>query len=419
MVLHFAPCSPLLAPCLNNKLFFFDELADIDQCVAHATKGCIDAHIREAGYFFERHIGIVAQDDYLTLLRRKHVDQMANAIVGLILDHTHFAVWIIAFEYFRQFVMFVSPRRKRDWMLWTALVCFLIGLVLGALDDLGVCRMGPLTEYAAWYGFCAFMIFTTFMFAREFGAIAISPANLAATLDHRVAMRTDELSADNAELQEEVRERRRAQETLVAHERRLEAVYEGTWDAVWLLSKEGVIDCNRRTLEMFGYATKEDFARAYPAALSPEFQADGQETRVLRAAVIQSAIETGHRTFAWTHRRANGELFPAEVLLSAFEYEGRMVWQATIRDMTERKRMETALRESEQRMADIINSLPDPTFVIDSQHRVIAWNRAIEEQTGVKREDMLGKGNYEYSLPYHGDRRPLSLIHISEPTRPY
>ncbi len=325
---------------------------------------------------------------------------------------TMFFVWIIAFEYFRQFVMFVSPRRKRDWMLWTALVCFLIGLVLGALDDLGVFRMGPLTEYAAWYGFCAFMIFTTFMFAREFGAIAISLENLAATLEQRVAMRTDELSAANAELQEEVRERRRAQETLVAHERRLEAVYEGTWDAVWLLSKEGVIDCNRRTLEMFGYATKEDFARAYPAALSPEFQADGQETRALRAAVIQSAIETGHRTFAWTHRRANGELFPAEVLLSAFEYEGRMVWQATIRDMTERKRMETALRESEQRMADIINSLPDPTFVIDSQHRVIAWNRAIEEQTGVKREDMLGKGNYEYSLPYHGDRRPLLVDQI-------
>src|SRR5688572_17532787 len=39
LVEHFAPCSLLLAPCLNNKLFFFNELADIDQRVAHTTKG--------------------------------------------------------------------------------------------------------------------------------------------------------------------------------------------------------------------------------------------------------------------------------------------------------------------------------------------------------------------------------------------
>ena len=41
--------------------------------------------------------------------------------------------------------------------------------------------------------------------------------------------------------------------------------------------------------------------------------------------------------------------------------------------------------------------------------KVIAWNHAIEEMTGVNAEEMLGKGNYEYSLPFYGMRRPILI----------
>ena len=51
-------------------------------------------------------------------------------------------------------------------------------------------------------------------------------------------------------------------------------------------------------------------------------------------------------------------------------------------DITEQKRTESALLESRQRLADIIEFLPDPTMVIDQEGKVIAWNRAIEEMTG-------------------------------------
>ncbi|MCU0485862.1 MAG: GAF domain-containing protein [Anaerolineales bacterium] len=71
------------------------------------------------------------------------------------------------------------------------------------------------------------------------------------------------------------------------------------------------------------------------------------------------------------------------------------------------KRQEQLARETQRRMADIIEFLPDATLVIDSTGRVIAWNRAIEEMTGVKAADMLGKGNYEYALPFYGERVPL------------
>jgi PAS domain S-box-containing protein len=78
-------------------------------------------------------------------------------------------------------------------------------------------------------------------------------------------------------------------------------------------------------------------------------------------------------------------------------------------DLTELIRAERAIQESERRLADIISFLPDATLVIDGENRVMAWNRAIEEMTGVKASEMLGKGNYEYALPFYGERRPILI----------
>ena len=79
------------------------------------------------------------------------------------------------------------------------------------------------------------------------------------------------------------------------------------------------------------------------------------------------------------------------------------------REITIRELAQSALKESEQRLANIIDFLPDATFVIDDQGKVIAWNKAIEVMTGIKALYMLGKSNYEYSLPFHGERRPILI----------
>ena len=63
----------------------------------------------------------------------------------------------------------------------------------------------------------------------------------------------------------------------------------------------------------------------------------------------------------------------------------------------------------------IVDFLPDATFVIDREGKVIAWNRAMEEMTGVKAADILGKGNYEYALPFYGERRPILIDHLLKP----
>ncbi|OPZ75652.1 MAG: Cyclic di-GMP phosphodiesterase response regulator RpfG [Firmicutes bacterium ADurb.Bin456] len=80
-----------------------------------------------------------------------------------------------------------------------------------------------------------------------------------------------------------------------------------------------------------------------------------------------------------------------------------------VEDITERLRSERAREEAGRRLTEIIELLPDATFVIDSEGKVIYWNKAIEEMTGVPKEDIIGKGNYEYALPFYGDRRPILI----------
>ncbi|BDZ70992.1 PAS domain S-box-containing protein [Methanobacterium petrolearium] len=87
-------------------------------------------------------------------------------------------------------------------------------------------------------------------------------------------------------------------------------------------------------------------------------------------------------------------------------YQGSLIGVINI---TERKKTEMALKESKQRLSGIIEFLPDATFAIDNKGKVIAWNKAIENMTGFKAQNMIGKGNYEYSLPFYGMRRPILI----------
>ena len=84
-------------------------------------------------------------------------------------------------------------------------------------------------------------------------------------------------------------------------------------------------------------------------------------------------------------------------------------------EIRERGRVEETLRESEKRLFQIIDFLPDATFAIDSDGKILAWNRAIEEMTGIKAEEMVGKGDYEYSVPFYGVRRPILIDLVFSP----
>ena len=98
-----------------------------------------------------------------------------------------------------------------------------------------------------------------------------------------------------------------------------------------------------------------------------------------------------------TLRRRVAELQDIEVRLASME------------------RAESARRAADQRLVDAVEFLPDAAFVIDQEKRIIAWNRACEIMTGVKKEALLGRGEYAYAEPFFGERRPILIDLLDVP----
>lgn len=108
--------------------------------------------------------------------------------------------------------------------------------------------------------------------------------------------------------------------------------------------------------------------------------------------------------------RKDGSLVDVELSGVPVIIDGKQTGVIAIyHDLSELKRAEEAIIESQRRLTDIINFLPDATLVIDGEGNVIAWNRAMEGMTGITAEEMLGKGDYEYALPFYGERLPILI----------
>jgi PAS domain S-box-containing protein len=122
-------------------------------------------------------------------------------------------------------------------------------------------------------------------------------------------------------------------------------------------------------------------------------------------------ISQGNSVHTFVRRcRKDGQKLDLELLAVPVIFEEKQVGTFVIyHDITELKRAETAILESEHRLMDIINFLPDATLVIDRENKVIAWNHAIEEMTEIKARDILDMGNYEYAIPFYGERRPILI----------
>jgi PAS domain S-box-containing protein len=130
-------------------------------------------------------------------------------------------------------------------------------------------------------------------------------------------------------------------EALRRSETKFHTLYDSTRDAVMLLDTKGFFDCNPAALVMFGCATREDFCSKHPADVSPPTQPDGTDSLTRANQGIAAALKKGTDRFEWMHQRVDtGETFPAEVLLSAMELDGKPVLQAVVRDITVRKQNE-------------------------------------------------------------------------------
>lgn len=214
--------------------------------------------------------------------------------------------------------------------------------------------------------------------------------------------------------------RRQAEQALLESERRLSDIVQFFPDAILVIDNNGVIISWNSAMENLTGVKAEDILGKGDYEYSIPFY--GARRAVLIDQVMSedyliqdkySKIKYKSRALeaeGYVNNLPGGKKYLSGSAAALFNSNNEIIGAIEVlKDFTERKATELALQESERRLSDIIQFFPDAILVIDQDGRITAWNRAIEVMTGVMADEMLGKGDYEYALPFYGERRPILI----------
>ncbi|KAF0219874.1 MAG: PAS/PAC sensor signal transduction histidine [Geobacteraceae bacterium] len=195
-------------------------------------------------------------------------------------------------------------------------------------------------------------------------------------------------------LHNDITARKRAEEALRESEVRYRTLVEGANDAICTIRDGCFVNCNRKALEMFR-CTAEEFIGRRPEHLSPPMQPDGIDSASKAREKVVQALAGPPQFFEWRHLRSDGTLFDVEISLNRLEYQGKTELLAIIRDITERKRAEEALKVSEAEKSLILNSTIDLVVYHDADMKILWGNLKALDSVGMQPEELTGRQCWE------------------------
>jgi len=204
------------------------------------------------------------------------------------------------------------------------------------------------------------------------------------------------------ELADAYAERKKIEEDLKRSEARLKNIFAASPDAITVSDLNGnIIECNQSTLDMHGYSSKEELTGK--SALKLITKKDHQRAMEnLKRTLEQGSV----RSMEYTFLTKDCCEFPAELSASVIKDSSGepMGFVAITKDITERKRAEETLRESEGRYRELTESISDVFFAMDKNLRYAYWNKASEKLTGISAKDAIGKSLTEVFPDVKGTR---------------
>ncbi|WEJ63571.1 CHASE domain-containing protein [Thiomicrorhabdus lithotrophica] len=188
-------------------------------------------------------------------------------------------------------------------------------------------------------------------------------------LTERITYR--DISVNNEQLQNEIE---KATLELSDQKRAFETIFEKSADGIFISEGRHVLDCNQATVDLFGYKSKEQLLSLPNKVFAPKTQPDGESSHRKGFRMLQICLEKGSHRYEWVNRRANGENFWTDVVLTRLEYFGRTVIHIAFRDISKRKQLEAEM--------------------ISAREHAIAANKA--------KSEFLAKMSHDIRTPLHG-----------------
>jgi PAS domain S-box-containing protein len=189
---------------------------------------------------------------------------------------------------------------------------------------------------------------------------------------------------------ENIAGRKQAEEALRESEDRFRTLSEASFEGIAISDKGYIIDTNEQITQMFGYEKTELIGK-------PVFDLVAPESRVLVKRNIESGYERPYEHLALHN---DGKIIPVEVMGRSIPYKGRSVRVTAIRDITERKKAEEALQESEERYRTMAETSPDGVTTTDLEGSIAYASQRTAEALGFERaEDLIGRSIFEFIAP--------------------
>ena len=194
--------------------------------------------------------------------------------------------------------------------------------------------------------------------------------------------------------------RKESELLLKESEKKYRELFEKSDDAILIIENNKFVDCNNSAVKMLRYNNKDELLNTHPSELSPKYQSDGRNSYEKAEELMSIAFKKGSYRFEWDHKKADGKIFPVEVLLTSISSgNGNKILHVVWRDISDRKQAELELRNSQKRLSSHLDNTPLAAIFWDRNFKVIDWNKSAENIFGYKKSEAVGKHANDLIVP--------------------
>ena len=197
----------------------------------------------------------------------------------------------------------------------------------------------------------------------------------------------------------DITEHKRIEDELKMSELAFRSLFESSPVGIFTIKDRKFVKVNPTFCRMTGYTPDELTGRSVRLCYC-----DDEEYKRDEKILCGQLAREGSGFIEACMKRKSGEHFEGLLYLSPMDPGDLSAGlEAIVMDITERKNAEEALKSANKQMEDIIEFLPDATLITDKENKVIAWNRAMEELTGMSKEEIIGKSHQMVAIPFYNE----------------